>query len=108
MCAKILDAMGAENKPSVIPAYNEIVLDARVAQDGDSREMLNIIRDNLYFEFGYVYSISIGNGIYGASGPSQTFGDALRRGSKFFYLEWDPVEESLATNLEYILTRFSE
>ena len=43
MCARILDAMAAENKTSVIPAYNEIVLDNRVAQDGDSKEMLGII-----------------------------------------------------------------
>lgn len=106
MCAKILDAMAAENKTSVIPAYNEIVLDARVAQDGDSREMLNIIRDNLYFEFGYVYSVPMG--MSGAQGPFALYGDALRRGSESFITEWDQYSGPMATALEGILEKFDQ
>jgi hypothetical protein len=106
MCAKILDAMAAENKTSVIPAYNEIVLDARVAQDGDSREMLNIIRDNLYFEFGYVYSVPMG--MSGAQGPFALYGDALRRGSESFITEWDRYSSSMESMLEGILEKFDQ
>lgn len=109
MCAKILDAMGAENKTSVIPAYNEIVLDGRVAQDGDSREMLGIIRENLYFDFGYAYSPAIGNGVSGVSGgPFALYGDALRRGSESFISEWDAVSTPLATGLENVLAKFDQ
>ena len=106
MCAKILDAMAAENKTSVIPAYNEIVLDGRVAQDGDSREMLNIIRENLFFDFGFAYSNSMT--MSGVSGPFALFGDALRRQSASFSTEWDQYATALAANLEDVMSKFDK
>lgn len=108
MCARILDAMAAENKTSVIPAYNEIVLDNRVAQDGDSKEMLGIIRENLYFDFGFVYSHPMKGTSTASSGPFAIFGDELRKQTTSYTSPFESVEEIFITNLEDIMDRFAE
>lgn len=108
MCARILDAMAAENKTSVIPAYNEIVLDNRVAQDGDSKEMLGIIRENLYFDFGFVYSHPMKGTSTASSGPFAIFGDELRKQTASYTSPFKSVEDIFITNLEGIMDKFAE
>jgi hypothetical protein len=108
MCARILDAMSAENKASVIPAYNEIVLDNRVAQDGDSKEMLGIIRDNLYFDFGFIYSDPMKGSSTASSGPFAIFGDELRKQTASYTSPFKSVEEIFITNLADIMAKFAD
>lgn len=52
----VLDALGAESRQSVVPQYYEVVLKGRTSRDEESAEMLNIIRDNLYFDFAFVHN----------------------------------------------------
>lgn len=108
MCARILDAMAAENKTSVIPAYNEIVLDSRVARDEDSKEMLGIIRNNLYFDFGFVYSHPMKGDSSASSGPFAIFGDELRKQTASYTSPFKSVEEIFMTNLATIMETFAE
>ena len=109
MCARILDAMAAENKTSVIPAYNEIVLDSRVARDEDSKEMLGIIRNNLYFDFGFVYSDPMkGESTAAKSGPFARFGDELRLRTPSYTSAFAQLEEIFKTNLITIMETFED
>ena len=73
----ILEALGAESKASVIPDFYETVLKGKVARDNDSEAMLDLIRDALYFDFGFVHAVSI-NGLF------QFFGDKLQESTENF------------------------
>jgi hypothetical protein len=108
MCARILDALAAENKTSVIPAYNEIVLDSRVARDEDSKAMLGIIRDNLYFDFGFVYSNPMKGDSAVKSGPFARFGDELRLQTPSYTSAFAQYEDVYKTNLQKIMDTFAE
>lgn len=104
--AKVLDAMGAESKFSVVPAYHEVVLDGRIAQDADSKEMLSIIRKNLYFDFGFIYSDAIKGG--SAAGPFAFFGDELRAGRESISSGWASAYEIYTTKLGELLDKFMD
>ena len=56
MSGAILDALGAESRQSVVPEYYEVVLKGRTSRDEESAEMLNIIRENLFFDFAFVHN----------------------------------------------------
>ena len=60
-CATVFDALSAENKYSVIPAYYDVVLKGRTTKDEQSIAMLDLIRDNLYFDFAMAHLASLGN-----------------------------------------------
>ena len=51
----VFDAMNAENKYSVIPVYYDVVLKGRTTKDEQSVAMLDIIRDNLSFDFSFAH-----------------------------------------------------
>ncbi len=106
MCAKVLDAMGAESKRSVIPAYYEVVLQGRVAQDADSKEMLGIIRENLYFDFGFIYSDTLKSG--SVAGPFAFFGDELRAGKASLSSGWAGAGDIYNEKLIEVLQKFRE
>lgn len=107
MCAKVLDALGAESKYSVIPAYYEVVLQGRVAQDADSKEMLDIIRENLYFDFGFLYSDAL-KGPGTSAGPFAFFGDKLREGRESLSASWESVYGVYLAKLEEVMGKFAE
>lgn len=104
--AKVLDAMGAESKFSVVPAYHEVVLDGRIAQDADSKEMLGIIRQNLYFDFGFIYSDALKSG--SVAGPFAFFGDELRAGRESLSSGWASAYEIYTLKLRELLNKFYE
>lgn len=107
MCAHVLDALAAESKHEVIPAYYEVVLQGRVAQDADSKEMLNIIRENLYFDFGFIYSDALkGTGV--SAGPFGFFGDRLREGNESLSSPWASIVDIYLYKLEEILASCEE
>jgi hypothetical protein len=56
MSGAIMDAMGVESKQHVVPQYYEVVLKSRTSRDEESAAMLDIIRENLYFDFGFVFN----------------------------------------------------
>ena len=98
--------MGAESKKSVIPAYYEIVLQGRVAQDADSKEMLGIIRENLYFDFGFIYSDTLKSG--SVAGPFAFFGDELRAGKASLSSGWAGAGGIYEGMLEQVLEKFRQ
>ncbi len=70
MSGTILEAMCAESNYSVIPAFYDTVLMNKVTRDEESAKMLDLLRETLYFDFGYVHGVPAG-GIF------QLFGDQL-------------------------------
>jgi hypothetical protein len=60
-CGLILEALAAESYRTVIPAYYDVSLKIKQTRDEQSGEMLDIIRDNLWVNFGYSYNMSTGN-----------------------------------------------
>ncbi len=52
----ITEAMCAESYRSVVPAYYDVVLKSKNSRDADSAEMIDLIRDTLTFDVGYLCS----------------------------------------------------
>jgi hypothetical protein len=104
MCGMILEALCAESSYSVIPKYYDVVLQGRLARDEESKEVLDTIRENLYFDFGFVYSGAIGKGL--AMGPFALFGDACQQG-KQLNIAYAENESIYTTNLESIIEYFA-
>lgn len=57
----ILEALGAASYDYVTPKYFETVLQYRNSQDTDSLEMIQMARENISFNFGFVHSGAIGD-----------------------------------------------
>lgn len=53
--ARILNAFACEARNTITPAYLEVNLKSKDAQDSESLEMLNIIFDNIIYDIGEVY-----------------------------------------------------
>lgn len=49
----IVEAMAAEGYRSVVPVYYEQALKTKYSRDSDSADILEIIRDSRYFDYGY-------------------------------------------------------
>ena len=57
MSAIIAEAMCAESYRSVIPKYYEVSLKTKISRDEQSERMIDLIRDSLIFDFGWVHSV---------------------------------------------------
>ena len=57
--AMIVEALAAESYHSLMPAYYEVALKTRYVKDADTSRMIDIMYDNLNFDFGYVYNSTI-------------------------------------------------
>lgn len=60
MTGVILEALSYESYKTVVPAFYNIALKTKAARDDESSEMIDIIRDGLSFNFGYLNSSAIG------------------------------------------------
>jgi len=60
--AAVLEAMASESWRSVTPAYFETALKVKYAADEETAQMFDLIRENISFDFGYIYTLSL-NGI---------------------------------------------
>ncbi len=57
----IFEALCAESAYSVIPQYYENALKTKYSRDNDSGEMVDMLRDTLKYNFGYVHAVVIGS-----------------------------------------------
>ncbi|MBE6726547.1 MAG: hypothetical protein E7576_15365 [Ruminococcaceae bacterium] len=53
------EAMCVANSADVIPSYYDVALKDKYNRDAESAEMLDIIRDSLIFDFGYLNSFAL-------------------------------------------------
>ncbi len=107
MVGTVLDALSAESKYSVIPTYYDKVLKGRSTTDNESKEMLDIIRDHLYFDFGYVHSNSMTVTIDGTTGgPFASLGDRLQVGDATYSTYYQKAESAFKTALEKVMREY--
>jgi hypothetical protein len=99
MSGAVMDALGAESRQSVVPQYYEVVLKGRTTRDEESREMLDIIRDNLYFDFGFVHSESL-DFLY------SKFGDLIKTNSKSFASSVAALSNKYETLLAEVIEKY--
>lgn len=99
MAGAILDALGAESRQSVIPQYYDVVLKGRTVRDDESGAMLDIIRDHLYFDFGFVYSLSL-DYIY------STFGNLIKTKDRTFVSVYAASADKYAAKLADIIEKY--
>ena len=55
MVGAVVEALSAESRRAVLPAYFDNTLNAKFARDEDSIRMIQIILDGRVFDFGYMY-----------------------------------------------------
>ena len=58
-CAAVLDELCRQSTDTVIPRYYEETLKDKYSRDEKTAEMLNIVRDSIWFDCGFVYSVSL-------------------------------------------------
>ncbi|MBO5275296.1 MAG: hypothetical protein J6I45_11845, partial [Clostridia bacterium] len=100
-CGAIMEAMGAESKSTVIPAFYEISLKGKVTRDNESEEMIDIIRDTVLFDFGFVHSVPMG-GIY------QIFGDQLVAGTSNLASSYEKQAKAYNKKFEKVLEAYTK
>ena len=67
----VMEALSSEKYSSVAPAYFEIALKVKYAHDNESAVMYDLIRDTMFFDFGYTYNTAIGS-------PESTFTTSIK------------------------------
>ena len=95
----ITEALAAESYRSVVPAFYDKVLKTKVSRDDDSAEMLDIVRDNLIFNFGYSFSNVLGM-------PGHVFQEAFKAENSSVSTSWEMSQESFQTKLDELLTHY--
>lgn len=60
MAGTLVEALCKESNSIVVPEYYEKTLKTKGARDDDSQAMIDLIRDSLKFDFGWVHSTELG------------------------------------------------
>lgn len=96
----ITEALCAESYRNVVEDYYQSILRSRYVNDEDSAEMVDIVREGLRFNFGYVYS-------YTLEWPAHQINICINNNSADFVSLWDSNEtifkQKLAQHLEVYL-----
>jgi len=87
----VLEAMAAESKNWVVPAYYTIALEGKFMRDEESKGMLDIILRTRRYDFGYV---SDWGGLY------SSYKAGVKKGSADFESIWDKCEGRALTQIE--------
>ncbi|MBE6612819.1 MAG: extracellular solute-binding protein [Ruminococcaceae bacterium] len=64
MVSAVLESLAGEGYTNVSPALLEVVMKEKYARDDDTDEMFDLIKSNLYFEFGRVFTANLDNLTY--------------------------------------------
>lgn len=92
----ICEAMSCFNYNTVIPAYFEVAMQARVADQPDDAEMLQIIRDTRTIGLAYAYEMNMNN-IFGDLGANGNVSSYIARyqkmGAKYLDLFYDKFKD---------------
>ena len=95
----ILDALGAESKNVLTPAYYDIYLTGQTARDEESTVCLDIIFNNVTWDIGNIYNW---NNI-------ATFTQQLVRSyNRSFTSEYEKIKDSAQTRLTETIEKFME
>ncbi len=96
MTSIILEALAAESYKKVVPAFYDVALKTKGARDDESAEMIDMIRDGLTFDFGYLNSGALG-------GVGHLWVNLIRNDNDNVASEYAAKEATYKENLEKIL-----
>ncbi|MHB1152703.1 MAG: hypothetical protein ACYCWE_16310 [Eubacteriales bacterium] len=94
IAAGVIEAMCAESYRYVTPAYYETALKIKYSRDDNTSQMLDMIRDSIKFDFGYINSALLNN-------VMQQFRDLVQKKA-------DAAASSLAASMKICNTRLDE
>lgn len=57
MTGKIIEALCAESRKNLVPAYYEVALKTKYSRDEESVQMLDLIFDGVVYDFGLIYNV---------------------------------------------------
>jgi len=97
----MLDGLSAESKYTVIPAFYDLKLMTKVTRDNDSAEMLDIIRQDMTYDFAYVHTMSL-DYIF------SMFGDMIGTKNNTFASTYERKAKSLEKLLENLLKNYAK
>jgi hypothetical protein len=95
---KIIEALAAIGNRDVIPAFYDVSLKTKFARDYESEEMMDIIKDSLVYDLGYL-----------SGGALQSTGYNLAHRSNHDFASYYAANESKAQNdLKNFLSTYAE
>ena len=97
----ITEALCIASNEQVVPTYYEIVLKDKMARDAESTTMIDIIRDSLTFDFGYLHSNALG-------GVGHRFVNHIRNTNNDVVSDFDSKEATYLANLEKIMAVYKD
>jgi hypothetical protein len=100
MTGAALEALAAESYRTVTPAYFEVALQGKYTRDNESVQMLELIRDSIKYNFGYVYMV---NAFYSLRNLANQ-----GNGSKDFASYWKRQEKAFNKELEKMIDKYEE
>lgn len=97
----IVEALSAESKRYVVPAYYDISLAVKDARDEESKEMLDILFDGRVYDIGYIYD----SGMYWLMGnllqkKNINFSSEYEKNAAAYQRYYDKIVEQYAVALE--------
>jgi len=95
----ITEALCAESYRSVVPTYYDVVLKTKSSRDEESAEMIDIIRDSLTFDLGYLCSTSL-------NGLGHLFVNLVRNNSTDLASKYASAEKAANTALQEMLAAY--
>jgi len=99
--AIITEALCAESYKVVVPTFYDIALKTKNARDDDSAEMIDLIRDGLTFDWGYLHSGALG-------GAGHLFVNLIRQNDNNVASTYDSKAPTYEENLEKILAVYKD
>ncbi|MFA6948955.1 MAG: hypothetical protein WCQ72_08230 [Eubacteriales bacterium] len=97
----VTEALCAYGYSEVVPVYYNTVLKDKYSRDADSAEMLDIIRDNLVYDVGYLNSFAL-------DGAGHIFVGLVRSGKTDFASEYAKKEASINEKLAQMLEAYKD
>ena len=95
----ITEALCAESYRSVVPTYYDVVLKTKTSRDEESAEMIDIIRDSLTFDLGYLCSTSL-------NGLGHIFVNLVRNNSTDLASKYASAENAAQAALQEMLAAY--
>lgn len=95
----ITEALCAQSYRSVVPQWYTVILQNRYTKDEDSIEMIEVIREGILCNFGYIHS-------YALDWPAHQFNICINNNSTDFASLWESKENTFNDNLDDLLAAY--
>ncbi|MBR5869489.1 MAG: hypothetical protein IKZ09_00505 [Clostridia bacterium] len=92
----ITEAMAAESYKTVVPAYYDVVLKTKSSRDEESARMIDLIRDTVKIDFGYIHSTAL-------NGAGHLFVQQVRAGTSTIVSAFKGIEKGAQKKLDEIV-----